>query len=82
MRCLLETLIRHPAGTDPARAGNEPGDGLGNGEGVVVGTRACGPWLYSQRSAAPLLNYLIPDAERSVFREGDGGFSIDLLNEK
>lgn len=24
-------------------------------------------------------NYLIPDAQRSVFREGDDGVSVDLL---
>jgi len=25
---------------------------------------------------------IVPDAERSVFREGDGAFSVDLLKEK
>ena len=29
-----------------------------------------------------LENYLIPDAERSILREGNGGFSVDLLEEK
>ncbi len=39
-------------------------------------------WVYSQPAAAPLSNYLIPDAERSVFREGDDVLSVDLLEEK
>jgi hypothetical protein len=37
---------------------------------------------HSQPLAAPLLSYAIPDAKRSVLREGDDVLSVDLLEEK
>ena len=38
--------------------------------------------MHSQPSAAPLSNNPIPDAERSILREGDDDLSVDLLEEK
>ena len=64
-----------PARGEPARAGSEPCAGLGNDGRRSVGTRACEPW------GCGLENYDFPDAERSVFREGYDGFSVDLLEE-
>jgi hypothetical protein len=65
-----------PARGEPARAGSEPCDGLRQRGRRSVGTRACEPW------GCGLENYFIPDAEGSVFPEGDDGLSVKLLEEK
>ena len=60
-----------PAKGEPARAGSEPGDGLGNEAGEAEARERVG------RGVCGLEIYVIPDAQGSVFPEGDDDLSVD-----
>ena len=59
-----------PARGEPARAGSEPGDGLGNEAGEAEARERVG------RGVCGLENYVIPDAQGSVLPEGDDDLSV------
>ena len=65
-----------PGRGEPARAGSEPCDSLGNGIVEASVRERVGRGYVASKTMS------FPDAERSVFREGDAGLSVDLLEEK
>jgi hypothetical protein len=64
-----------PARGEPARAGSEPGAGLGNGAGEAEARERVG------RGGCGLEIYLIPDAQGSELPEGDDGLSVSMGEE-
>ncbi|MCJ7440870.1 MAG: hypothetical protein MUO25_04735 [Thermoanaerobaculaceae bacterium] len=64
-----------PAKGEPARAGSEPGDGLGNEAGEAEARERVG------RGVCGLEIYVIPDAQGSVLPEGDDDLSVVMGEE-